>query len=141
MDHWMAGTLAPRRFNLQVVGAFAAAALLLAMVGVYAVSAAAVAARRREIGIRAALGASRREVIALVLRTGLAPVLAGLATGAAIAVVAGDALGGMLFGVRPGDPLSLAAAAATLAAAAVLANLVPALRATRVDPIAALRVD
>ena len=141
MDQWMAGTLAPRRFNLQLVAAFAAAALLLAMVGVYAVSAAAVAARRREIGIRAALGASRREVIALVLRTGLAPVLAGLATGAAVAVLAGDALGGMLFGVRPGDPFSLAAGAATLAAAAVLANLVPALRAASVDPIAALRVD
>jgi putative ABC transport system permease protein len=141
MDQWMAGTLAPRRFNLQLVAAFAAAALLLAMVGVYAVSAAAVAARRREIGIRAALGASRREVIALVLRTGLAPVLAGLATGAAVAVLAGDALGGMLFGVRPGDPVSLVAGAAPLAAAAVLANLVPALRAARVDPIAALRVD
>ena len=137
----MAGTLAPRRFNLQLVAAFAAAALLLAMVGVYAVSAAAVAARRREIGIRAALGASRREVIALVLRTGLAPVLAGLATGAAVTVLIGDALGGILFNVSPGDPFSLGAGAATLAVAAVLANLVPALRAARVDPIAALRVD
>ena len=141
MDQWMAGTLAPRRFNLQLVAAFAAAALLLAVVGVYAVSASAVAARRREIGIRAALGASRREVIALVLRTGLSPVLAGLATGAAVAVVASDAVGGLLFGVTPGDPFSLAAGAATLAAAAVLANLVPALRAARVDPIVALRVD
>ena len=141
MDQWMAGTLAPRRFNLQLVAAFAAAAVLLAMVGVYAVSAAAVAARRREIGIRAALGASRREVIALVLRTGLAPVLAGLATGAAAAVLAGDALEGMLFSVKPGDPFSLAAGAGTLAAAAVAANLVPAVRAARVDPIAALRVD
>ena len=111
------------------------------MVGVHAVSAAAVAARRREIGIRAALGASRREVVALVLRTGLAPVVAGLAAGAVIAVVAGDAVGGMLFGVKPGDPFSLAASAATLTAAAVLANLVPALRAANVDPIAALRVD
>jgi predicted permease len=141
MDQWMSGSMAPRRFNLQLVAAFAAAALLLAMVGVYAVSAAAVAARRREIGIRAALGASRRDVIALVLRTGLAPVLAGLATGAAIAVLAGDALGGMLFGVKPSDPFSLAACAATLSAAAVLANLVPALRAASVDPIAALRVE
>jgi putative ABC transport system permease protein len=141
MDQWMAGTLAPRRFNLQLVAAFAAAALLLATVGVYAVSAAAVAARRREIGIRAALGASRREVIALVLRTGLAPVLAGLATGAAVAVLIGNALGGMLVGVSPGDPFSLGAGVATLAVAAVLANLVPALRAARVDPIAALRVD
>lgn len=141
MDQWIAGTLAPRRFNLQLVAAFAAAALLLAMVGVYAVSAAAVAARRREMGIRAALGASRREVMALVLRTGLAPVLAGLATGAAVAVLAGDVLGAMLFRVRPGDPFSLAAGAAMLTAAAVIANLVPALRAASVDPIEALRVD
>ena len=74
-------------------------------------------------------------------RTGLAPVLAGLVTGAAIAVLVGNALGGMLFGATPGDPFSLAGGAATLAAAAVLANLVPALRAARVDPIAALRVD
>ena len=80
-------------------------------------------------------------MIALVLRTGLAPVLAGLATGAAVAVLAGDALGGMLFGVRPGDPFSLAAGAATLVASALLANLGPALRAGSVDPIAALRVD
>jgi putative ABC transport system permease protein len=139
MDQWMAGTLAPRRFNLQLVVAFAAAALLLAMVGVYAVAAAAVAARRREIGIRAALGASRSNVIGLVMRTGLVPVLAGLATGIIVAVLGGDALAGMLFGVRPGDPLSLTAGATTLAAAAVLATVVPALRAATVDPITALR--
>ena len=141
MDQWMAGMLAPRRFNLQLVAAFAAATLLLAVIGVYAVSSAAVAARRREIGIRAALGASRSEVIVLVLRAGLAPVLAGLATGGAVAVLAGDALGGMLFGVSPGDPFSLAAGAAMLAVAAVLANLIPALRAARIDPIAALRTE
>ena len=68
-------------------------------------------------------------------------VVAGLAAGAAGAVFAGDAVGGMHFGVRPGDPFSLAASAATLTAAAVLANLVPALRAASVDPITALRVD
>ena len=141
MDQWVAGTLAPRRFNLQVVAAFAASALVLAMVGVYAVSAAAVAARRREIGIRAALGASRRQVINLVLGTALMPVLGGLATGIAVVVLAGGALGGMLFGVQPGDPLSIATAVATLSAAALLANLLPAVRAVAVDPVATLRVD
>jgi putative ABC transport system permease protein len=141
MDQWMGGTLAPRRFNLQLVAAFAAAALLLAVVGVYAVSAAALASRTREIGIRAALGASRHEVVGLVLRGGLTPALAGVATGTAAALVSGQALSGMLFGVAPGDPLAFAIGVTTLAAAAVLANLVPALRAARVDPVVALRID
>jgi predicted permease len=141
MDQWMGAMLTPRRFNLLLVAAFAAAALLLAAVGVYAVSAAAVTSRTREIGIRAALGASRGEVIALVLRGGLAPVAAGLAAGTIAALVSSEALSGLLFGVRPADPLSLALGVVTLAAAAVLANLVPAFRAARVDPIVALRVD
>ena len=141
MDQWMGGILAPRRFNLLLVTAFAAAALLLAAVGVYAVSAAAVAARTREIGIRTALGASRRAVIALVLRGGLAPVAAGLAAGTFAALISAEALSGMLFGVRPADPLSLALGVVTLGAAAIAATLAPALRAARVDPIVALRVE
>jgi putative ABC transport system permease protein len=141
MDQWMGGTLAPRRFNLQLVEAFAAAALLLAGVGVYAVSAAAVTSRTREIGIRAALGASRRDVINLVLRSGLSPVLAGLAAGTGAAIVSGEAMSGLLFGVTPRDPLSLAAGVMTLASAALLANCVPALRAANVDPIVALRIE
>jgi putative ABC transport system permease protein len=141
MDQWMGGTLAPRRFNLQLVAAFAAAALLLAIVGVYAVSAAAVAARTREIGIRAALGASRRAVIQLVISSGLVPVVAGLVAGVAVAIVAAEALSGLLFGVTPSDPFSIAAGVATLAAAALFANIVPALRAVRVDPIIALRIE
>ena len=101
MDQWLGNTLAARRFNLQLVGVFALAALLLAVVGVYAVSAAAVAARTREIGIRAALGASRRQVVALVLTSGLRLVFAGLAAGSVAALVCGAALSGMLFGVPP----------------------------------------
>jgi putative ABC transport system permease protein len=141
MDQWLDGTLAARRFNLQVVTAFAAAALLLAIVGVYGVSAAAVASRTREIGIRAAIGASRLELVTLVLRGALVPVLAGLLVGTGVAIASAQALSAMLFGVEPGDPLSLSAGAATLAAAALLANVVPALRAVRIDPIVALRQD
>ena len=141
MDQWMGATLAPRRFNLLLVVTFAGAALLLAVVGVYAVSASAVTSRTREIGIRAALGASRREVIGLVLRGGLSPVVAGLAAGTAVAAVTGQALAGMLVGVTPGDPVSLAVGVATLAGAALLANCVPAVRAARIDPVVALRVD
>ena len=141
MDQWMGGTLAPRRFNLQLVEAFALAALLLAVVGVYAVSAFAVTTRTREIGIRAALGASRRDVVGLVLRNGLSPVLGGLAAGTGAAVILSPALSGLLFGVTPHDAASLAISLAALAGGALLANVVPAVRAARIDPIVALRVD
>jgi len=120
---------------------FAAGALLLAVVGVYAVASSAVAARRREIGIRGALGASRREVVALVLRHGLTPVGAGLLAGVAVALGFGRALGGLLFGVTPRDPVSLVAVVSILTAAALAASYVPARRAARVDPIIALRTD
>jgi len=112
-----------------------------AVVGVYAVSAFAVTTRTREIGIRAALGASRFDVIRLVLRNGASPVLGGLAVGAAIAVILGPALSGMLFGVTPRDVMSLAISLAALASAALLASIVPARRAARIDPIVALRVE
>ena len=141
MDQWLGGTLAARRFNLQVVAAFAGTALLLAIVGVYGVSAAAVTSRTRELGIRAAIGASRLGLMTLVLRSALGPVLAGWLAGTLVAIASAHALSAMLFGVEPGDPLSIAAGAATLAAAALLANVVPALRAVRVDPIVALRME
>lgn len=141
MDQWLGSTLAVRRFNLELVGAFAGAALLLAVVGVYAVTAFAVTTRTREIGIRAALGASRTELIGLVLRNGMLPVLGGLAAGVALAVVLAPVLSGMLFGVTTRDGVSLAVSIGALACAALFANLVPARRATRIDPISALRVE
>lgn len=141
MDQWLSGTLAPRRFNAMLVGGFATAAFLLAGIGVYAVAASMVSARTRELGIRAALGASRRRVIGLVLRDAVPPVLAGLAAGTAGAVLLGPALSGMLFGLSPHDPVSVAFAVATLAGAAVLATVRPALRAARVDPLVAIRVE
>ena len=141
MDQWLGGTLAARRFNLQLVGAFAGAALLLAVIGVYAVSAFSVTVRTREIGIRAALGASRRDVIGLVLRNSASPVLGGLAAGTAVAIVLAPALSGMLFGVTPHDGISLAISLTALAGAALLANIVPARRAARIDPIVALRIE
>jgi putative ABC transport system permease protein len=141
MDQWMGASLAPRRFNLQLVEVFALAALSLAVIGVYAVSASAVAMRTREIGIRAALGASRREVIALVLRGGLTPVLLGLIAGTFGASFSGRAVSGMLFGITPRDPASLASVAVTLTAAAFVASYLPARRAGKVDPIIALRTE
>jgi putative ABC transport system permease protein len=141
MDQWMGGTLAARRFNLQLAGAFATAALLLAVVGIYAVAAFAVTTRRREFGIRTALGASRRDVIGLVLRNSASPVLGGLAAGTAIAVIAAPPLSGLLFGVTPRDGTSLAIGLAALTGAALVANIVPARAAVRIDPLVALRVD
>jgi len=141
MDQWMEGTLAARLFNLRLVQAFAAAALLLAVVGVYAVSAFVLSSRTKEIGIRIALGASRREVIGLALGSGLLPVLAALATGTAVTIVAAPILSGMLFGVGPHDLISLVITVVTLASAALVANVIPAHRAARIDPIIALRVE
>jgi putative ABC transport system permease protein len=141
MDQWLGSTLAARRFNLQLVSAFAAAALLLAIVGVYAVSAFAVTARTREIGIRVALGASRGQVMGVMLRGGLLPAIGGLAAGTAVGLLFAPALSGLLFGVTPRDLVSLIVTVTVLASAALLANIVPALRAANVDPIVALRVE
>ena len=141
MDQWVGASIAQRRFNLELVAAFALAALLLAIVGVYAVSASAVAMRTREIGIRTALGASKREVVGLMLRNGLAPVLLGLIAGMAGVLIAGPAMASLLFDVAPHDPASLAVVAIALTTAALVASYVPARRAGRVDPIVALRAE
>jgi putative ABC transport system permease protein len=141
MDQWIGVSIAPRRFNLELVAAFALATLLMAVVGVYAVSASAVAMRTREIGIRIALGASRADVARLVLRSGLAPVLLGLIAGTASAFLSGRAMGSLLFGVTAHDPASLATVAVTLTTAALAASYAPARRAGSVNPIIALRAE
>jgi putative ABC transport system permease protein len=130
-----------RRAAMSLLGIFAAAAVLLAGMGLYGVLAQAVAERTHEIGIRVALGATRGSIFRLVLRRGLAAAAAGLAVGTAGAAVTSRLLTSLLFGVRPGDPVILAAAALLLAAVAVLACLLPALRAVRIDPATAVRVD
>jgi putative ABC transport system permease protein len=141
MDQWLGATLAARRFNVQLVGTFAGIAILLGAVGIYAVSAFAVTSRTREIGIRAALGASHRDVVVLVLRHGLAPALGGIAAGTGVAALLAPVLSRMLFGLRPTDAGSLAISLAALAGAALFANITPARRAARIDPIVALRVE
>jgi putative ABC transport system permease protein len=141
MDQWMSDTLAPRGFNVRLVGAFAAAALLLALVGVYAVSAFSVTVRTREIGIRSALGASRCDVMVLVLRSCAFPALGGLLSGTALAILLAPAAADLLFGVSPRDVVSLAIGPAALACAVLLANVLPAWRASRIDPTLALRIE
>jgi predicted lysophospholipase L1 biosynthesis ABC-type transport system permease subunit len=135
----VAERLAPRRLPVLLMAAFGALALLLASVGVYAMFAAMATAREREFGVRLALGSSRGRIAALVLRQGGAWMALGLAGGAAGVVVVTRLLRDLLYGVAPFDPVALGASAALLIACAAAALLGPVRRATRADPIAALR--
>jgi putative ABC transport system permease protein len=127
------------RFGAILIGGFAVLALLLGALGIYAVVAYTVAQQRPELALRIALGASARDVLELVLRGSLRPVLVGLVAGAAASQVLGRGLVGFLYGVQPGDPATHAAVLGLLLAVALLACLGPALRASHVDPQEALR--
>jgi putative ABC transport system permease protein len=141
LEQALADSIAPRRFNLFLLGTFAAVALLLALVGIYGVIAYAVAERTREIGVRMALGAQRREVVRMVVVEGMAMALAGMAAGLAGAWGLTNLMASLLYDVKADDPATFAAVAAALAATAMLACWVPALKAARVDPMVALRYE
>ncbi len=134
-------SVADRRFAMLLVAGFAVVALVLAAVGVYGVISYTVVRRTREIGLRVALGAPRQSVARLVLAESLRPVLLGAALGALAGAALARLLGGMLYGVRPLDPATLAAAAVLLPATAALASWLPARRAARIDPAVTLRAD
>ncbi|HUJ28186.1 MAG TPA: ABC transporter permease [Myxococcales bacterium] len=137
----LASSLATRRFPLQLLGAFAALALLLSALGIYGVTSYAVAQRTKEIGLRMAIGASPGGVMRMVLAATLRVVLAGLAVGAAGALAGARVLAAQLYAVSPRDPPTYLLAAGLLGAVALLASGLPALRAARVDPISALRAE
>jgi len=141
MEEVMADSLARRRLTLTLLGIFAGGAMLLAALGIYGVTAYMVTQRQQEIGLRMALGASRTAVLRLVIRQGMSLLAAGLAAGLVLSFALMWVLSSLLFAVRPYDPLSLAAAAAALALVALLACSIPAWRATRVDPLVALRYE
>jgi predicted permease len=134
-------TIANERVVAALSGFFGVLALLLAMIGLYGVMTYAVTRRTREIGVRIALGAESRGVIALVLRETLTLVLLGAAIGVPAAFAAGRLGEALLFGLRPSDPSTMILAAAILFAVALVAGLLPARRATRVDPLTALRAE
>jgi len=134
-------SLTPHRFSAQLMGAFAVLALLLAAIGIYGVLAYFVGQRVREIGVRMALGASRAEVVRLVLSQGMAPILAGTAVGLVGSFACSRLLGQLLYGVSTSDPLVFLAVPAFLLMTAFAASYIPARRATRVDPLTALRCD
>lgn len=141
MDGLLAASAAERRFALMLFEAFALSALVLAAAGIYAVIAASVAERTREIGVRSALGASRANILALVLGQGLRLTGLGVALGLIGAVLASQAMSAMLFGISQLDPATYAALLVLLIGASMTACAVPAWRALRVDPVTTLRAE
>jgi putative ABC transport system permease protein len=141
MEEAIDASLADRRFQTVLLEIFGAAALLLALAGIYAVTAFSVVERTREIGVRISLGSTRRGILGLITRQSLVPVAAGLAAGIAAALMLGRLVSGLLYGVAANDAATLAGAAAALALFAAAACVIPALRATRIDPVKALRAD
>jgi predicted permease len=139
MEDVVSASLARRRFALQVVGGFGVLALLLAGVGVYGVVAYSVSQRTREIGIRLALGASSGAILRWVFRQGMRLTLLGTAVGLVVAFALTRLLSGLLFGVSAADPITFVGLATLLALVALLACYIPARRATKVDPMVALR--
>ncbi|HEX5214788.1 MAG TPA: ABC transporter permease [Vicinamibacterales bacterium] len=141
MDDLVAGGVAQRQFLVRILMAFGAAAIGLALLGIYGVISYSVAQRTREIGIRVAIGAQRRQVLGLVMRQGLTHALVGMAVGIVCAIGLAQLLTSQLFNVEPFDPLTLAGVAGLMALVAVTAIFIPARRAALVDPIEALRLD
>jgi ABC-type antimicrobial peptide transport system permease subunit len=132
-------SLASRRFSADLVGGFAGLALLLASIGIYGLLAYMVSQRSREIGLRMALGASRNSVLKLFLQKGVVLAVIGIAAGVAFSASTASLMASLLYGVRPHDPAVFLAVPLLLFAVAVVASYLPARRATKVDPMIALR--
>ena len=141
LNQLLSTSVAPRRFNMLLLGIFASVALVLAAVGLYGVMSYSVSWRTHEIGIRMALGAKRADVLRLVVRQGMTMALIGLAIGLVGAFSLSRVLRGLLYGVSSNDPFTFATVSIVLLIVALLACLLPARRATRVDPIVALRTE
>jgi putative ABC transport system permease protein len=141
MTEVMGESVARRRLALILLAVFAGLALALASVGIYGVTSYVVAQSQQEIGLRMALGADRSQVLSLMMGKGMGTIVAGLALGLVAALFMTRLIGGMLFEVRPADPLALGGAAVLLLAVALLAIFIPACRATRVEPMVALRYE
>ena len=141
MTEVVSGTARQPRFTTLVMSLFAGVAFALAGLGLFGVLAYTVEQRRREIGVRVALGADKREIFRLIIRNGMALALAGVGIGVPAAWLATRLMGGILPGVTGTDPLTYVAVIAMVASSALLASYLPARRATRVDPLVALRID
>ena len=141
MDHVVEGAMADRKFYLVLLSAFAIAALLLAAVSIYGVMSHAVARRMHEMGVRLALGASGGDVMRLVVGRGMAVVVVGATLGVAGAAALTRLMNTLLYGVKATDPLTFSLVTVFLLLVALVACWIPARRATRIDPLTALRSD
>jgi ABC-type antimicrobial peptide transport system permease subunit len=141
MDDMLGSRMRAWDLGAKVFTAFGVLALVLAAVGLYSVLAFSIAQRMHEFGVRVALGAQAADVIRLTLSAGLTPVFAGIGAGVVLALLGGKYVSSLLFGVAPRDPAVLGTVCAVLLGTGVLASVVPAMRATRVDPAAVLRSD
>jgi putative ABC transport system permease protein len=141
MDDVIAQSMSPQRFNMLLLTAFAGLALLLAAVGIYAVLSYSVRGRVREIGIRMALGASQSDILRLVVGDGMKPILIGVAIGLTAAVALSRFVASLVFGVPPTDPLTFTVVALLLVVVGIVANTLPAYRATRIEPVRTLREE
>jgi putative ABC transport system permease protein len=141
IEQLLSTSVAPRKFNMMLLGIFAGVALVLAAVGLYGVMSYSVSWRTQEIGIRMALGAKRTDVLRMVVRQGMMMTLIGLGFGLIGVIALSRVMVGLLYGVSPTDPLTFTGVSIVLLLVALLACLIPARRATRVDPIVALRTE
>jgi putative ABC transport system permease protein len=141
LEQLLSKTTAQRRFNLLLLGLFSGLALVLAVVGIYAVVSYAVTQRTHEIGVRLALGAQQGDVRKLVIRQGMIPVVAGIAIGLSGALALTRLMKSLLFGVSATDPLTFVGLSLLLIVVALMACWIPARRATKVDPLLALRYE
>ena len=141
MDQVLSASVNDWRFRTILLALFGGLALFIAAIGIYGVISYSVAQRTHEIGVRVALGAARRDVVSLIVRQGLRLALAGIAAGVLGAWGLTRFLASLLFGVKPADPLTFASVCLILSAAAALASYIPARRATKVDPMVALRYE
>jgi putative ABC transport system permease protein len=141
LNEVVTSSLSQRRFSMEMVGLFALTALLLAGLGIYGVISYIVSERTHEFGIRLALGAQRANILRMVLRQGLGLAIAGAAVGLVCALIVSHLMAGLLYGVRPTDPLTFGGVAILLIGVALLACYIPARRAIRVDPLVALRYE
>jgi putative ABC transport system permease protein len=141
MDKILADSISRQNFNMLLLSIFATSALLLAAIGIYGVMSYSVQQQTRNIGIRMALGADKSTILAMILRQGLMPAFLGVAAGLAGAFGLTRLMESLLYGVKPGDPISFFGVAAILLMVALLAVLIPARRAISLDPIAALRSE